>query len=265
MEMTAKLFRPKLIIAGTSAYARLIDYGRIKKVHRELSLYSKLTQLSPHLSLCACTWFLHLLSCIRKVRPAFALLFKTRSTFPLNCDTHTCFPTTSSNNIFTNFCTTQKTKYCAFTFKHQHFQTQTEFQTPALSSSLAYSSELNVDARTDSNVHSSNFSPHTSLLSLTVHKRPLYLFCYTHPLIHFIHSMTASLCCRVPLSLVPSDGVSHHYRAVFLLSTITTLPLGLKWGLYFPPGMSLWNCSLFYGRICRAGLLSSFSALCYLD
>lgn len=59
MEMTAKLFRPKLIIAGTSAYARLIDYGRIKKVHRELSLYSKLTQLSPHLSLCACTCFLH--------------------------------------------------------------------------------------------------------------------------------------------------------------------------------------------------------------
>lgn len=33
MEMTAKLFRPKLIIAGTSAYARLIDYARIKKVH----------------------------------------------------------------------------------------------------------------------------------------------------------------------------------------------------------------------------------------
>lgn len=33
MEMTARLFRPKLIIAGTSAYARLIDYARIKKVH----------------------------------------------------------------------------------------------------------------------------------------------------------------------------------------------------------------------------------------
>lgn len=32
MEMTAKLFRPKIIIAGTSAYARLIDYARIKKV-----------------------------------------------------------------------------------------------------------------------------------------------------------------------------------------------------------------------------------------
>lgn len=39
METTAKLFRPKLIIAGTSAYARLIDYARIKKVHGELSLY----------------------------------------------------------------------------------------------------------------------------------------------------------------------------------------------------------------------------------
>lgn len=32
MELTSKLFRPRLIIAGTSAYARLIDYGRIKKV-----------------------------------------------------------------------------------------------------------------------------------------------------------------------------------------------------------------------------------------
>lgn len=36
MELTAKLFRPRLIIAGTSAYARLIDYARIKKVHKEL-------------------------------------------------------------------------------------------------------------------------------------------------------------------------------------------------------------------------------------
>lgn len=54
MEMTAKLFRPKLIIAGTSAYARLIDYARIKKVHWELSLYWKPNQLSHHLSLCLC-------------------------------------------------------------------------------------------------------------------------------------------------------------------------------------------------------------------
>lgn len=32
LEKTARLFRPRLIIAGTSAYARLIDYERIKKV-----------------------------------------------------------------------------------------------------------------------------------------------------------------------------------------------------------------------------------------
>lgn len=32
LEKTARLFRPRLIIAGTSAYARLIDYARIKKV-----------------------------------------------------------------------------------------------------------------------------------------------------------------------------------------------------------------------------------------
>ncbi|KAL7833056.1 hypothetical protein SRHO_G00300740 [Serrasalmus rhombeus] len=39
MEKTAKLFRPKLIIAGTSAYARLIDYARIKKLCTELNAY----------------------------------------------------------------------------------------------------------------------------------------------------------------------------------------------------------------------------------
>lgn len=32
LEMTARLFRPRLVIAGTSAYARLIDYARMKKV-----------------------------------------------------------------------------------------------------------------------------------------------------------------------------------------------------------------------------------------
>lgn len=36
-------------------------------------------------------------------------------------------------------------------------------------------------------------------------------------------------------------------------------------GPYFPAGRSLWNCSLFYGRICRPGLLSRISLLCYLD
>uniref|UniRef100_A0A7N9B1G8 glycine hydroxymethyltransferase n=1 Tax=Mastacembelus armatus TaxID=205130 RepID=A0A7N9B1G8_9TELE len=39
MELTAKLFRPKLIIAGTSAYARLIDYTRIKKLCTEIKAY----------------------------------------------------------------------------------------------------------------------------------------------------------------------------------------------------------------------------------
>ncbi|KFO85161.1 hypothetical protein N320_06742, partial [Buceros rhinoceros silvestris] len=32
LEVTARLFRPRLIIAGTSAYSRLIDYARMKKV-----------------------------------------------------------------------------------------------------------------------------------------------------------------------------------------------------------------------------------------
>uniref|UniRef100_A0A3B3Z3D6 Serine hydroxymethyltransferase n=1 Tax=Poecilia mexicana TaxID=48701 RepID=A0A3B3Z3D6_9TELE len=39
LEKTARLFRPKLIIAGTSAYARLIDYARMKKLCEELNAY----------------------------------------------------------------------------------------------------------------------------------------------------------------------------------------------------------------------------------
>ncbi|XP_062282617.1 serine hydroxymethyltransferase, mitochondrial-like [Scomber scombrus] len=39
LERTARLFRPRLIIAGTSAYARLIDYPRMKKLCVELNAY----------------------------------------------------------------------------------------------------------------------------------------------------------------------------------------------------------------------------------
>uniref|UniRef100_A0A8C9TU25 glycine hydroxymethyltransferase n=1 Tax=Scleropages formosus TaxID=113540 RepID=A0A8C9TU25_SCLFO len=39
MEVTARLFRPKLMIAGTSAYARLIDYARMKKLCTEVKAY----------------------------------------------------------------------------------------------------------------------------------------------------------------------------------------------------------------------------------
>ncbi|KAM6977163.1 serine hydroxymethyltransferase, mitochondrial [Aplochiton taeniatus] len=39
LEATARLFRPKLIIAGTSAYARLIDYSRIKELCTEVKAY----------------------------------------------------------------------------------------------------------------------------------------------------------------------------------------------------------------------------------
>ncbi|XP_056370941.1 serine hydroxymethyltransferase, mitochondrial [Oenanthe melanoleuca] len=39
LEVTARLFRPRLVIAGTSAYARLIDYGRIKRVCEEVKAY----------------------------------------------------------------------------------------------------------------------------------------------------------------------------------------------------------------------------------
>lgn len=32
MEENAKLFRPKLIVAGASAYAKLINYGRMREI-----------------------------------------------------------------------------------------------------------------------------------------------------------------------------------------------------------------------------------------
>lgn len=40
LEKTARLFRPRLIIAGTSAYARLLDYARMKKVGQERSVFA---------------------------------------------------------------------------------------------------------------------------------------------------------------------------------------------------------------------------------
>ncbi|RMB90406.1 hypothetical protein DUI87_33292 [Hirundo rustica rustica] len=39
LEVTARLFRPRLVIAGTSAYARLIDYARIKRLCQEVNAY----------------------------------------------------------------------------------------------------------------------------------------------------------------------------------------------------------------------------------
>ena len=37
MERTAELFRPKLIVAGASAYSRIIDHERMRKVRVWLS------------------------------------------------------------------------------------------------------------------------------------------------------------------------------------------------------------------------------------
>lgn len=56
LEVTARLFRPRLIIAGTSAYARLIDYARMKKVRggrlpprpRERLCRRQLDGFTPH-------------------------------------------------------------------------------------------------------------------------------------------------------------------------------------------------------------------------
>lgn len=46
LEKTARLFRPKLIIAGTSAYARLLDYARMKKVGQERSSVGVSTKIT---------------------------------------------------------------------------------------------------------------------------------------------------------------------------------------------------------------------------
>lgn len=39
LEKSATLFRPKLIVAGASAYARLYDYARIRKVNCKINLH----------------------------------------------------------------------------------------------------------------------------------------------------------------------------------------------------------------------------------
>lgn len=39
LSKTSKLFRPKIIVAGTSAYSRLIDYERFQKIARECDAY----------------------------------------------------------------------------------------------------------------------------------------------------------------------------------------------------------------------------------
>lgn len=39
MEKSADLFRPKLIVAGASAYSRLIDYERIRKIADGVGAY----------------------------------------------------------------------------------------------------------------------------------------------------------------------------------------------------------------------------------
>lgn len=39
LHMTAKLFRPKIIIAGYSAYPRLLDYKRFKEICDDVGAY----------------------------------------------------------------------------------------------------------------------------------------------------------------------------------------------------------------------------------
>jgi len=51
LEKSATLFRPKLIVAGASAYARLYDYARIRKVTSFTLIPIQLTNLWIRVSL----------------------------------------------------------------------------------------------------------------------------------------------------------------------------------------------------------------------
>lgn len=47
MERSALLFRPKLIVAGASAYSRLIDYERIRQIADKVGAYVMAGKLRP--------------------------------------------------------------------------------------------------------------------------------------------------------------------------------------------------------------------------
>lgn len=59
LEKTPRLFRPKLIIAGTSAYARLLDYAWMKKVGQERgSVQASLFKIANRKKyLTECLWY----------------------------------------------------------------------------------------------------------------------------------------------------------------------------------------------------------------
>lgn len=131
LEMTAKLFKPKIIIAGTSAYARLIDYARIRKVNRQ--------PVSP-------LW---------PVSQPFKLLYLGKSD---QIDSIRHFHWTVSRpwqgSPPNNFCGTVNTWHLTFLSPLSHNHTDGFF----------LSCLLIPTARGHSNVNSSNFYPHTPLL-----------------------------------------------------------------------------------------------------
>lgn len=133
-----------------------------------------------------------------------------------------------------------------------------------LSSSLAYSTKLNMDTRSDSHTQHQLLTAHFTALFDSPQEASLSVLLYPpadslhslHDCFPLLHSST--LASTIRWSVPPLQScvfIKHH-------NYFATRP---EVGPYFPPGMSLWNCSLFYGRICRAGLHSRFSMLCYLD
>jgi len=59
MEFLAKTYNPKIIIAGTSAYSRLIDYKRFRTVCDEVDSYllSDVAHISFYLNIYKIRWF----------------------------------------------------------------------------------------------------------------------------------------------------------------------------------------------------------------
>ncbi|MGH0161034.1 UNVERIFIED_CONTAM: hypothetical protein FKN15_050139 [Acipenser sinensis] len=86
LEFTARLFRPKLIIAGTSAYARLIDYARIKKPVTGLIDYDQLEFTArlfrPKLIIAGTSAYARLIDYAR-IKKVWALCIALKHGYPL--------------------------------------------------------------------------------------------------------------------------------------------------------------------------------------
>ena len=125
--------------------------------------------------------------------------------------------------------------------------------TPIMVPSLAYSSKLNMDMRTDSFLQSRDFSALTLQLTLNVHKSPLYLFCYIYPRIHFIHSMTASILLPSPTSADSIRCSVPPLQSCVFIKHHNYFATKYKVGPYFPLAGLCRTVHCFMGESARLG------------